>query len=394
MGLAVISSQMEDVSSLEITKTNLENALKSQFGNNVNFTVTDNGDGSFTVKFDDTDRMYYVESSGEVIENDNILKISTADELKAFRDEVNSGNTFEGKYICLMNDITLDINEEWQPIGNRSCSFYGSFNGNGYEINGIYIYTSEKDQALFGYTNNASIINLGIGQNCNIKGGNFTAGIVGTAANQTQIINCFNKSPINSSGYGCGGIAGQLTQNTLISKCYNAGVISSSSGFTGGITGNLDKNSSIEKCYNLAEIKSSRSFVGGIVGRGNCDDGTGFLIQDCYNIANISGYDYIGGICGEAEGITGYIRNVYNLGNTSCTVGSDIISGIAYIDNSNITNSFYLENTVNNGNDTKQNEGITSVSSEKLKESFSILGTSFKEDINNINNGYPILYWQ
>ena len=115
--LAVTSSQMEDVNTLEITEAKLSDAIKQQFGNNKNFSITDNGDGSFLVSMNDTKRMYYVDETGEIIEQNKILKISTADELKSFRDDVNSGNTYEGWYVYLANDITLNINEEWEPIG-------------------------------------------------------------------------------------------------------------------------------------------------------------------------------------------------------------------------------------------------------------------------------------
>ena len=92
--LAVTSSQMKNVNTREITKENLENAIKEQFGNNKDFLVTDNGDGSFLVNMNDTNRIYYVDETGEVITEENMLKITTADELKAFRDDVNSGNTY------------------------------------------------------------------------------------------------------------------------------------------------------------------------------------------------------------------------------------------------------------------------------------------------------------
>lgn len=49
---------------------------------------------------------------------------------------------------------------------------------------------------------------------------------------------------------------------------------------------------------------------------------------------------------------------------------------------------------MNGSNDTIMNEGILSISAEKLKESTNSLGNAFKEDTNNINSGYPILKWQ
>ena len=94
--LAVTSSQIEDVNALEIDREKLENAIKQQFGNNKDFSVTDNEDGSFLVSMNDTQRMYYIDETGEIIDQSKILKISTADELKAFRDNVNSGNSYKG----------------------------------------------------------------------------------------------------------------------------------------------------------------------------------------------------------------------------------------------------------------------------------------------------------
>lgn len=217
--LAVISSQMEDVSSLDVTKTNLENALKSQFGNNVKFTVTDNGDGSFTIKFDYTDRMYYVDASGKVIENDNILRISTSDELKSFRDEVNRGNTYKGKYVYLTNDIYLDINEEWSPIGKYSTEatsitdsmntcFSGTFDGKNHYISGININSTDKAQGLFGIVLNGTIQNLGIiNSTINV---NWNAGTLTGYLSNSTIKNSYSNANIQITGKNqknIGGIA-------------------------------------------------------------------------------------------------------------------------------------------------------------------------------------------
>ena len=386
--IAVASSRMEDVDTLEITEEKLSDAIKQQFGNNKDFSITDNEDGSFLVSMNDTQRMYYIDETGEIIDQSKILKISTADELKSFRDDVNSGNTYEGWYIYLANDITLDINEEWQPIGNRECIFQGIFDGNKFEINGIYINTSEMDQGLFGYINNATVKKLGIGQNCNIVGGNYTGSIVGTAYDKAKIIDCYNKSYIHGNAIS-GGIAGQLTQDGLISQCYNIGSITVSNNYAGGICGSADNNSTVEKCYNISTI-TGNNYIGGIVGYLQ----TGALLQNCYNTGSISGSTRIGGICGEilGQGIKTYIKNSYNIGSIT---GTDLVCGIARCwDGGIVVNSFYLENSVNGSNDNILNEGSSYMSSNEIKQAFNLLGESFKEDVNNINNGYPILNWQ
>ena len=158
--LAVTSSQMKDVNTLEITEEKLGDAIKQQFGNNKDFSVTDNKDGSFLVNMNDTNRMYYVSSTGEVITEENILKISTEEELKTFRDDVNRDNTYEGWYIYLSNDITLDNEEDWIPIGkyDRTSTnpddsinkkFMGIFDGRFHAIYNLNINSTEKGKGLF-----------------------------------------------------------------------------------------------------------------------------------------------------------------------------------------------------------------------------------------------------
>ena len=284
---------MEDVNTLEITEKKLSDAIKQQFGNNKDFSVTDNGDGSFLVNMNDTQRMYYIDETGEVIDQSKMLKISTADELKSFRDDVNSGNTYKDWYIYLANDITLDINEEWEPIGlffnnisspndNTNKAFSGIFDGTNHRIDEIYINTTNKSQGLFGLVNNGIIKNVIIGNNSIITGGNYTGGLIGMASNKTKINNCSNEANIVCSGTVSGGIVGQLTENGLISQCYNIGNVTGSSDHVGGICGIMDKSSIIESCYNTSTVSGLSHYVGGIIG--SIQDGC--FIKDCYNTRN------------------------------------------------------------------------------------------------------------
>ena len=58
-----------------------------------------------------------------------------------------------------------------------------------------------------------------------------------------------------------------------------------------------------------------------------------------------------------------------------------------------LENNFYLENVVNGGNGIELEGSIVKTMGE-LKKIYNLLGNEFKEDLNNINNGYPILNWQ
>ena len=166
----------------------------------------------------DTDRIYYVDETGKIIENNKILKISTEDELKKFRDSVNEGNNYYGWYIYLTNNI--NVNENWTPIGKYinedstdNIPFEGIFDGKNYTIDGIQINYNSTGVGLFAYADNATIKNLKTGKNSSITGYKAVGGIVDKAVNQTTISNCENQAilQINSSGDGLvGGIAGTV----------------------------------------------------------------------------------------------------------------------------------------------------------------------------------------
>ena len=271
--LAVTSSQMEDVNTLEIDKEKLENAIKQQFGNNKDFSVTDNKDGSFLVNMNDTQGMYYIDETGEIIEQSKMLKISTADELKAFRDDVNSGNTYEGWYVYLANDISLDINEEWEPIGlhrertgeSENKPFKGIFNGNWFQIDCMKI-DSLGYTGLFGFVRKAVIKNVGIGENCDITNcgnGTHIGAVVGFLYDESTIKNCYNLSNISGDeAYEIGGIVGTTNLNCNIYNCFNKGnifsnILDKTNPAFGGIVGNLIAGN-VKNCYNTGRVKSGR----------------------------------------------------------------------------------------------------------------------------------------
>ena len=137
--LAISEAQIGEEGYQKLDETNFKEALENQFkGQNVQ--LADSKDGSFTINLENISKIYYVDSDGQIIANENILKIGTEEELKAFRDDVNNGNTYEGKYVYLTNDITINENEQWEPIGlyvneatspedNRNKCFSGIFDG-------------------------------------------------------------------------------------------------------------------------------------------------------------------------------------------------------------------------------------------------------------------------
>ena len=115
-----------------------------------------------------------------------IIEISTVEELKTFEKAVNAGDAYIGKKVILKNDLNLN-KAEWTAIGTESTPFSGSFDGQGHTISGLYINkTSKLYQGFFGYVEGeSSIIENLILENVNITGSSNTGGIAGYITNTT-----------------------------------------------------------------------------------------------------------------------------------------------------------------------------------------------------------------
>ena len=267
--LAVASVQAQGT--LELDKTKLEAALQSQLGD-TEYSLTENGDGSFLLQI--AERSYYIDSTGEVITEENMIAIGSAEELKTFKDDVNSGNTYEGKYVYLTSNITLDINEYWEPIGihrlrrgdtEENKPFKGIFDGKGFQVDYMKI-DSLGYSGLFGFVRNATIKNIGIGENCDISNcgnGTHIGAVVGFLYDNSTIENCYNLSTISGDeAYEIGGIVGTTNLNCNIYNCFNKGSVLSygtdiGNSIIGGIVGNL-MSGNVKNCYNTGSVKCSR----------------------------------------------------------------------------------------------------------------------------------------
>lgn len=402
IGLAISAAQIGENGYQKLNETNFKEALENEFAGR-NLQLTNNEDGSYIIDLDNMNKTYYVDMDGQIISNKNILKISTLEDLKTFRNNVNSGNTYEGWYIFLTNDITLNENEQWEPIGlyineatspddSRNTYFSGIFDGKNHYIKGVNINTTNKVQGLFGLNLGGTIKNLQV-LDCNITGGIATGGIVGYNYNNSKIYNCSVSGVITCVGTQmAGGISGNNTEKSIIEKCFN---LSSISGPTliGGITGYQSNGSIVNSCFNEGTIESTNT-VGGIVGRNN---GENVLIKNCYNKGNIKGtVRNIGGIIGKND--TGTVKNTYNIGtieNADATAIGQIVGSNA--NNGKVLNSCYWKDEIEiNGDGETVSGSTTDIKLLESKETSEILAiindeNRFIEDKDNINNGYPIL---
>ncbi len=154
----------------------------------------------------------------------NIIFINDLDELKAFRDTVNSGTSYAGYGVYLTADIDLN-NEDWTCIGTSSAPFSGSFDGQGHTISNLYIaktvanLADSNRQGLFGTIKASGATyfkNLTL-HNANVTAGYHVGAVVGIidGSSQNATDNYFVMTDIKLTGYvtvygweGVGGVNG------------------------------------------------------------------------------------------------------------------------------------------------------------------------------------------
>ena len=367
--IAILGSSISINGYTKIDTDSFIRELQKQFQNQ-SINVEPSKDGSFMVNIGN--KKYYINNDKNLISSENIIEINTVEELNTFRDNVNNGNTYEGKVVLLKNDITLD--EDWNTIGkydssstnpddNINKSFMGTFDGMFHKIYGLEINSTEKAKGLFALVKSGTVKNIGI-ESGNVASNSVIGGIVGYAYDDAKIINCYNKAnvTISSDNNYVGGIVGYAKNNVSIENCCNFGTITGNS-FVGGICGSLE-NSKILNCYNAGNVNGngiSSIGIGGISGGVALNSNN--VLKNCYNTGNISS------------------NFMYNIGGIVGTKNNEDI----------IENNYFLENTVNGGNGVNIIEGTESKSTDDMKEIYNLLGDKFKKDV---NDGYPILFWQ
>ena len=254
--------------------------------------------------------------------------ITTAEELAWFRDQVNSGNNFicakiadnveviDMSTVCHAADKSQNLEEvSWEPIGNTTNQYMGTFDGNNKTITNLYINANQEYSGLFGYTFISTIKNLTF-VNANVTNTNsFTGILVGYGYGGTYQNIMTSTSCEVYGGDGTGGIAGKLAGNAY--NCVNYATVQGKEQ-VGGLFSSYDSSNSITACANYGKVTASSLWVGGLVGYFN--SGT---IQDCANYGDVKGANCVAGMVGFVD--QGKIQNVFSYGNVSATMSTQNI---------------------------------------------------------------------
>ena len=264
----------------------------------------------------------------------NPYEISTAAELAWFRDYVNGGKLS----VCakLTADIDLkdfchaaDASKEelsWEPIGNYSNKYTGTFDGNGHIISNLYIKVQRRGVGFFGYMEDGTIKNI-VFDNAQVEntGNDYhypsTGIVVGATFGTLQNLKTLKNCSVKSGAKTLGGIAGTITGSC--SNLENNATVSGRNK-VGGIAGSLS-GSTLSSCVNNGMVKEDRS--------GECGGIVGYIaygtIEDCANYGNVTGTNEIGGIVGYAQD-NSTIKSTLSIGDiTSEESRAGIIVGYA-----------------------------------------------------------------
>lgn len=241
--------------------------------------------------------------------------ISSVDELKAFRDKVNNGTSYENATVKLGTDLDL-TGETWIPIGDATNKFDGTFDGAGHSIYNLSFNSNKKYVGLFGYISNKAKI-------CNLE-------VSGAVANTYNSAECY-----------IGGIVG-YNEGGTVEYCAYFGTVSGTGqstnySYTGGIAG--CSSGTVKYCCFIGGVISTQGYGGGIIGRI-----TSGAVKDCYRYYSPNKVDVhtentdgkSGNIVGYADG--GSSTNCYYYTNNNGYYGAGSLE-IHAINNSNINST-------------------------------------------------------
>ncbi len=308
-----------------------------------------------------------------------------------------------------------DLEDGFSPIGNETTKFTGVYDGDSHTIGSLHIDRSGKYyQGVFGYTNGATIKNLGV-TDVDISGKGISGGLVGKNENSSEISHSYAIGSVSGNGADIGGLTGY--NNATISYCYSSCTVNSTDDYTGGLVGNNEEI--ISNSYATGNVTTTEDYAGGLVGS---NDGTisksyatgnvttsgndagglvgfnmGTSVSNCYSRGSVSGGYEVGGLIG---GNYADVSNSYSTGSVS---GTGDVGGLIGYNNSKstINNSFWDKET--SGQSTSAGGTDKTTSQMKAKATFTDAGWDFvgetangSNDYWNIdgskNDGYPILY--
>lgn len=252
---------------------------------------------------------------------ENPYLIGTLDELKWFRDSVNTytsdgSNQYKGKYIKLTADIDLN-GDDWTPIGDNTTNdheaFLGIFDGDGHTIKNLYVNSDGDYLGFFART------------------GNFVDGQSATIKNVTfENVDVSSNTTTSHSGSYVGGVVANSGGNTVIENVHVKGyVYVVGYGYVGGIVGHgyPKINNSSVKAEDGSYVLSYFWCAGGMVGYGG-EGGTKITNCEVSGLYIWTAYGAGAAVCGLAQ--TGAVGENLTVSDVEIESDSDYCMGYVF----------------------------------------------------------------
>lgn len=168
-------------------------------------------------------------------EDGNTFTVSSAAELAALADIVNSGaDDFSGDTITLGGDVDLSQDTAFAGIGNSTTPFAGTFDGGGRTVTlGM---ESDAAATLFAVVNGAVLENITTDGSVTGTSSDGTAGLAAVVGGDgVRMTDCVNEADI-SGAENTGGLIGASDSVSVItvSGCTNSGIVTGTGDCAGG----------------------------------------------------------------------------------------------------------------------------------------------------------------
>ena len=292
--------------------------------------------------------------------------IATVEDLTAFRDAVNAGESTAqwedaGGVVSLLGDIDMKDVAGWTPIGNASYkweknlltiegnAFKGTFDGQGYALKNLQLAyggsAANTAYGLFGVLDGATVRNLTVGTalgdasalKVTASGGTAEVGVIAGVCRDANVSDCVNYAKIEYDGTSAARVSAAMvgfifseTEGTKLERLQNYGAVEADThgnstnggntaihmaGICGFATGNATNKicNDIAYCDNYGNITSNSARSSGIVAAAN----TYTRINSCVNHGNQL----------NTCGTTGRLGNITCITGTGCSMTDCINNG-------------------------------------------------------------------
>jgi len=289
---------------------------------------------------------------------------------------------------------TANGGKGWEPIGTfitniGSAGFWGTFDGQGYEIRDLYINRLDEDfVGLFGYVEQSGVIEDIGAVNVTVIGGmHGIGGLVG--CNEGTLSNCYCSGKVTGNK-DVGGLVGVNNHGTVYNSYFTGNVIGNLQ--VGGLAGR--NHGTVSNSHSTGSV-TGVEVVGGLVGSQSYA-----IVSNSYSTSSVTGDNSVGGLVGINYEYEGTVSHSYSTGSVT---GTSYVGGLVGTNGGNVTNSFWdiqtSGQTTSAGGTGKNTTGMQDIGTFS-GASWNITAVALNQTnpayiwniVNNVT--YPFLSWQ